>query len=122
LATAHSRAALLLSYRKIARRLELPESATEEQQTTHFVEALLSSNAPVAGLLNRPESAAKEQSLAVDAFNRWLSSNRGWLLILDNADDLTMANQFIPPGKNGHVLLTTQERAVSRMARLVWVI
>jgi tetratricopeptide (TPR) repeat protein len=148
-ATAHSRAALLLSYRKIARLLELPESAAEEQPTTHSPKALLSSyvkvagilelpestakeqatahsgeallsrNVPVAGLLNRPESVAKEQSLAVDALKRWLNSNGGWLLILDNADDLTMANQFIPPGKNGHVLLTTQGRAVGRMARLV---
>ena len=47
----------------------------------------------------------------MEAVKRWLSSHEGWLLILDNADDLAMAREFIPPGKNGHVLLTTRARA-----------
>jgi hypothetical protein len=41
------------------------------------------------------------------------------LLILDNADDLSMAREFVPRGKNGHVLLTTRARATGTVARLV---
>ena len=66
-----------------------------------------------------PESDAQDQTLAVDAVKRWLSSQEGWLLILDNADDVVMAREFIPPGKNGQVILTTRARAVGAVARLV---
>jgi tetratricopeptide (TPR) repeat protein len=87
--------------------------------TAHSREALVSGFATVAGLLKLPESDAQDQTLAVDAARRWLGSHDGWLLILDNADDLAMARAFIPPGKNGHVILTTRARAVGAMARLV---
>jgi tetratricopeptide (TPR) repeat protein len=73
----------------------------------------------VAGQLQLQESTAKEQTLAVDAVKRWLGSHEGWLLILDNADDLAMTREFIPPGTNGHVLLTTRAKAVGAIARRV---
>jgi hypothetical protein len=82
-------------------------------------EGLLSGYATVAGLLKLPEAAVQEQALAVEAIKRWLGSNQGWLLILDNADDLAMTREFIPPGKKGHVLLTTRARATGALARLV---
>jgi hypothetical protein len=81
--------------------------------------ALVSGFAAIAGLLKLPESKDKDQTLAVDAVKRWLGSNQGWLLILDNADDLAVTREFIPPGNNGHVLLTTRARATGVMARLV---
>ena len=62
-------------------------------------EALVSGYATVAGFLKLPESDAKDQTLAVEAVKRWLSSSHRWLLILDNADDIGMAREFIPPGK-----------------------
>jgi putative methionine-R-sulfoxide reductase with GAF domain len=40
------------------------------------------------------------------------------LLILDNADKLAV-DEFIPSGKNGHLILTTQTRAMNRVARIV---
>ena len=87
--------------------------------TAHSQEALVSAYLAVAGLLKLPESDAQDETLAVNAVKQWLTSHEGWLLILDNADDLGMAREFIPPGKNGHVLLTTRARAVSAVARLV---
>ena len=87
--------------------------------TAHSREALVSGYLAVAGLLKLTESDAKDQTLAVDAVKRWLGSHEGWLLILDNADDIGMARKFIPPGKSGHVLLTTRTRAVGAVARLV---
>jgi SEFIR domain len=82
-------------------------------------EALASSYLTVARLLNLPEVGAQDQTLAADAVKRWLASHHGWLIILDNADDLVMARAFIPPGKNGHVLLTTRARAAGAVPRLV---
>ena len=82
-------------------------------------EALVFAYVTIAGLLKLPEAQDKDQTLAVDAVKHWLSSHEGWLLILDNADDLRMAHEFIPPGKNGHVLLTSRARATGTVARLV---
>jgi hypothetical protein len=82
-------------------------------------EALLSSYVTIAGLLKLPESDAQDQTRAVDAVKRWLGSNQGWLLILDNADDIVMARAFLPSGKKGHVILTTQAQAAGGTARRV---
>jgi hypothetical protein len=82
-------------------------------------ESLALGYATIAGLLKLPESITQEQPLAVGAVKRWLSSHDGWLLILDNADDLGIAREFIPPGKNGHVVLTTRAQAMGTIARRV---
>jgi hypothetical protein len=39
-----------------------------------------------------------------------------WLLILDNADDLTLLLDFLPPSLGEHLLLTTRARATGRLA------
>jgi len=82
-------------------------------------EALVSGYGKIAGLLKLRESKDKDQTLAVDAVQRWLNSHEGWLLILDNADDLAIVRPFIPPGENGHLLLTTRAHAVGAAARRV---
>jgi tetratricopeptide (TPR) repeat protein len=74
-------------------------------------EALVSDFAAIASLLNLPERDEKDQALAVAAVKRWLDANRGWLLILDNANDLATVRRFIPQLAKGHVLLTTQAQA-----------
>jgi hypothetical protein len=87
--------------------------------TADSQEALVSGYVTIAGLLKLPESDSQDQILAVNAVKRWLSSHKGWLLLLDNADELNIVNAFIPPGKNGHVILTTRARAIGEVARLV---
>jgi hypothetical protein len=82
-------------------------------------EGLLSSYVTIAGLLKLPQAGAQDQTLAVDAVKRWLTSHEGWLLILDNADDIVMAREFMPLGKNGRVLLTTRAGALGAIARRV---
>jgi predicted ATPase len=54
-------------------------------------EALVHDFVTIAGLLKLPESDAQNQKRAVDAVKRWLGSKQGWLLILDNADDIVIA-------------------------------
>ena len=87
--------------------------------TAQSREELVSGYSTIAGLLKLPESAAEDQTVAVEAVNRWFTSHQRSLLILDNADDLAVAREFIPSGKNGHVLVTTRARAVGAVARLV---
>ena len=55
--------------------------------------------AALAAQLDLPEKDEKDQPKAVHGVKRWLENNPGWLLILDNADDLSMVREFIPSGK-----------------------
>ena len=50
------------------------------------------------------------------AVRKWLNDNDGWLLILDNADDLVVVREFIPVGEKGHILLTTRAHATGAIA------
>ncbi len=72
--------------------------------------------ASLARELDLPEKDEKDQSVAVDAAKHWLATNEGWLLILDNADDLVMARPFVPSGGKGHTLLTTRASATGAIA------
>lgn len=67
-------------------------------------EALVADFVAIAGLLNLPGKDAQDQSLAVAAVKRWLEGNTGWLLILDNADDPKLAEDFLPLNPKGHIL------------------
>jgi hypothetical protein len=51
---------------------------------------------PMATILT--EKSAGNQSETVKAVRKWLDDNDGWLLILDNADDLLVVREFIPVG------------------------
>ena len=82
-------------------------------------EALLSNFVSIAGVLNLPESTAKEQEAAVGAVRRWLEAHSRWLLVLDNADDLAMAREFIPHQAQGHILLTTRAQATAAISERV---
>jgi tetratricopeptide (TPR) repeat protein len=79
-------------------------------------EALISSYVAAASLLRLPEYEAKEQEVIVQAVKTWLLSHRDWLLILDNADELTLLPDFLPPSRGGHLLLTTRAAAPGRLA------
>jgi TIR domain/NB-ARC domain len=79
-------------------------------------EALVSSYVSIASLLRLPEREAKEQDITVRAVKTWLLNHRGWLLILDNADELTLLPDFLPPSLGGHLLLTTRAAATGRLA------
>ncbi len=79
-------------------------------------EALISSYVSIASLLRLPEREVQEQDLIVQAVKTWLQTHRSWLLILDNADELPLLPDFLPPSIGGHVLLTTRAVATGRLA------
>ncbi len=70
----------------------------------------------LAGLLNLPEKDWQDQQQIVNAVKRWLATYEGWLMILDNADDLPQARQFLPPNHKGFVLFTTRAQASGTIA------
>ncbi|HEY6409200.1 MAG TPA: NB-ARC domain-containing protein, partial [Ktedonobacteraceae bacterium] len=73
----------------------------------------------LAGLLDLPEKQAQDQNITVAAVNRWLETHIGWLLILDNANDLTIVRDFIPWTSKGHILLTTRAHALGGIAQRI---
>ena len=62
-------------------------------------DSIVSGYGKIAGLLKLPAAGTQNQMLTVEAVKDWLNVHKGWLLILDNADDLGMAREFIPTGK-----------------------
>ena len=75
-------------------------------------DTLAAGYAAIAWWLDLPEKSQKDQTLANNAVRRWLRQREGWLLILDNADDLEAIQPLLPPSDHrGHLLLTTRESA-----------
>jgi hypothetical protein len=80
-------------------------------------EALHASYTEIAGLLQLPQKDAQEQEVIVQAVKSWLSSKPDWLLILDNADELSLLQMFLPTRCAGHLLLTTRAQATATVAQ-----
>ncbi len=53
-------------------------------------------------------AVGQEQAETVKAVKRWLATNRGWLLILDNADAPEVVTDFLPNPLTGAALLTSR--------------
>ena len=79
-------------------------------------EAVISSYIAIASLLQLREREAREQEHIVQAVKTWLQSHHGWLLILDNADELAWLPDFLPHLLSGHLLLTTRAAATGQLA------
>ena len=79
-------------------------------------EALISGFVVFASLLELPEQEEHDQLKIVQAVKGWLTSHTRWLLLLDNADDLTLVRDFLPPGGRGHTLLTTRASSMGKLA------
>ena len=80
-------------------------------------ETLISSYTEIATLLNLPVKDAQEQKVITQAVKVWLQNHRDWLLVLDNADELDILSEFLPPRLGGHVIITTRAAAPGRFAR-----
>lgn len=71
-------------------------------------EALTSSYIKIAALLDLPQKDTQEQGVIVQAVKIWLKTQQRYLLILDNADELKLLDQFVPSDARGHFLITTR--------------
>lgn len=73
----------------------------------------------VAELLQLMERNAQDQNIVIAAVKRWLEKKTKWLLILDNADDLALAHEFLPTTSKGHILFTTRSQATGPTLRSI---
>src|SRR3989440_750237 len=105
--------------------VEYAYRAHEQGRYTHTIwinaaseEAILTSFVALIDFL--PALAADsetDQRKLVAAIIRWLEEcAQPWLLIVDNADDLSMVQPFLPARGNGSILLTTRANAVGALA------
>ena len=81
-------------------------------------DALKADFAAIAAGLGLPEKDEADRDRVVAAVWRRLEAQTGWLLILDNADDLTLVSGVLRRAWGGHVLLTTRAHATDAVARI----
>jgi tetratricopeptide (TPR) repeat protein len=82
-------------------------------------DALLSGFAAFANLLNLPQKDEPDLSVVAGAVRRWLETNSGWLMVLDNVLDLALVREFAPADAGGHLLITTRLRATGEFAESI---
>ena len=80
-------------------------------------ETLITDYVAIARLLGLPGKDMSDQLFIVTATRHWLEQQQGWLLILDNADDLSLLTDLLPVGGQGHLLLTTRAQATGKIAQ-----
>ncbi len=80
---------------------------------------LLASYDNIARKLGLLEQDERDQDLRIRAVKGWLEDHTNWLLIMDNADDLSLARSFFPSAHDGHILLTTRTQIVGKVARKI---
>ena len=80
---------------------------------------LISDYLVMASLLKLPKHNEQDQNKAVKAVIHWLDMHDGWLLLLDNADNLQVIEEFIPSAGKGHVLLTTRMHSTGTTAQRI---
>jgi tetratricopeptide (TPR) repeat protein/transcriptional regulator with XRE-family HTH domain len=83
------------------------DATSRESLTADFV--------AFAEALELPVGPDEEPPVVVAAVQRWLEQHTGWLLVLDNVDDLAAAEAFLPPGQ-GSVVLTMRAQASGTVA------
>jgi len=81
--------------------------------------ALVSGYVAIAELLHLPLQDEQDQAIIVQAVMGWLAKQTKWLLILDNADDLSVARGFLPPVFGGHLVLTTRAQTMGKLAQRI---
>ncbi len=82
-------------------------------------ESLVSSFLTLAQVLHLPEKNAQDQTETIKAVKHWLDTQNRWLLIFDNADTLSVVDDFFPTENRGHILLTTRMQALGPIAQSI---
>jgi NB-ARC domain-containing protein len=72
------------------------------------LETLITELVSLASLLQLPEQYETDQMKVVRAVKQWLVTHQEWLLIFDNADDLSLLSPFLPQQYPGAIVLTTK--------------
>jgi tetratricopeptide (TPR) repeat protein len=82
-------------------------------------ESIISGYVEIAKILDLPEKDAQDQGVTASAVKKYLEGAGGWLLVLDNVDDPSVAQEFIPKGgAGGHVIMTSRARAFDAIGKI----
>jgi tetratricopeptide (TPR) repeat protein/transcriptional regulator with XRE-family HTH domain len=98
-------------YRQEYRAVFWVRAASQETLTADMV--------ALAQLLRLPGRESQDQMHIVAAVKRWLAREQGWLLILDNADDLTLVEDMLPAGAGGHIIVTTRAQSTGALGEIL---
>jgi len=79
-------------------------------------DALMAGYFQIAQALSLLQRDERDQTVMIAAVKSWLRQHSSWLLILDNADELTLLPEFLPAPTTGHLLLTTRAQALGWLA------
>lgn len=82
-------------------------------------DTLLTGLVTIAEILQLPEKDEHDQNRMILAVKKWLATHGEWLLILDNADDVTVVHNVLPAERSGHVLFTTRAQALGPLAQRI---
>ncbi|MDQ6660772.1 MAG: tetratricopeptide repeat protein, partial [Chloroflexota bacterium] len=80
---------------------------------------LLADFVTIADLLDLPEKREQDQGWVIQAVKLWLQTHKGWLLILDNIEDLALLEDFLPTKSEGHLVLTTRTQVTGPFAQRI---
>ena len=67
-------------------------------------------------LADAPTNEAQQAAQLVQAVTDWLAGHGGWLLVLDNIEEMSLTYRFVPRAGRGHILLTTRAQSTGTLA------
>ncbi|MDI9395156.1 MAG: tetratricopeptide repeat protein [Euryarchaeota archaeon] len=73
-------------------------------------DSIISDYVVIAKLLNLPVKNDSDLNNIVSAVLNWFRIHENWLLVIDNADDISFVKHYLPPDPKGHILLTSRLR------------
>jgi tetratricopeptide (TPR) repeat protein len=73
-------------------------------------DAIVSGYVGISKLLNLPVKNDSDLNNIVSAVLNWFRTHEKWLLVFDNADDISFVKDYLPPDPKGHILLTSRLR------------
>jgi tetratricopeptide (TPR) repeat protein/transcriptional regulator with XRE-family HTH domain len=80
-------------------------------------ESIIASLLRVASVLQVPERDQQDQQRVLAAVGHWLTMHHDWLVIWDNLESFDVLARFVPPTRQGAVLITTRCQALGTLAR-----
>ncbi|GHO45929.1 helix-turn-helix domain-containing protein [Ktedonospora formicarum] len=83
------------------------------------LETVLDSFQHIAGVLQLPGRQETEPQQIFEKVYHWLSSHTQWLLIWDHIDTPELLLRFLPPMRQGHILLTTRNHIFGPIAHRI---
>lgn len=81
------------------------------------VESILASLGRIAAHLQLSEREDSDRQRMVAAVQHWLTTNGTWLLIWDNVEDPELLQHFLPPARQGAILITTRRSSLGTLAQ-----